>query len=278
MNMDKKIQMIGRKPIFPKGKVYASADWHGCGKLAKQVLNYLKPEDTLIFIGDAMDRGPNGYEIMKKLLSDDRVVYMRGNHEELMAEGLRMVLNGRSVYDSWWISNGGGVTWGDVELESDEILEGIITEINKMPTEVSYQAKDGHEVILEHAGYTPFIIPHRSHNPLWDRGHFYDSWTEDHAADNKYLVHGHTPVQYLRYEYGYKDETPKTEKDFIGKRQFMQDIFEEGEEFVKPEVIRYCGGHKFDVDMCTVYSDRVALLDLDTFEVIYFDDNTPKEE
>jgi hypothetical protein len=39
----------------------------------------------------------------------------------------------------------------------------------------------------------------------------------------------------------------------------------------KPEVIRYCDGHKFCIDMCTVASDRVALLDLDTFEVKYFD-------
>ena len=45
----------------------------------------------------------------------------------------------------------------------------------------------------------------------------------------------------------------------------------DGEEIIKPEIIRYCSGHKFDVDMCTIASDRISLLDLDTFEVIYFD-------
>ena len=39
----------------------------------------------------------------------------------------------------------------------------------------------------------------------------------------------------------------------------------------KPEVIRYCDGHKFDIDMCTIASERIALIDLDTFEIKYFD-------
>ena len=58
-----------------------------------------------------------------------------------------------------------------------------------------------------------------------------------------------------------------TKEDMIEKRKFMR-----GEPIkYKPEIIRYCDGHKFCVDMCTVYSDRIALLDLDTFETIYFD-------
>ena len=46
----------------------------------------------------------------------------------------------------------------------------------------------------------------------------------------------------------------------------------------KPNIIRYCDGHKFDIDMCTVVSGRIALLDLDTFEEIYIDGEIPKGE
>ena len=50
--------------------------------------------------------------------------------------------------------------------------------VDKMPTELRYTSPAGHTVIMEHAGYTPFGMPRRSHDPLWDRDHFYDSWDE----------------------------------------------------------------------------------------------------
>ena len=37
-----------------------------------------------------------------------------------------------------------------------------------------------------------------------------------------------------------------------------------------PDVLFYCNGHKIDIDLCTIVSNRIALLDLDTFEVKYF--------
>ena len=45
-----------------------------------------------------------------------------------------------------------------------------------MSTKAVYHSPLGHHVILEHAGYTPFDMPHRNHYPLWDREHFYDEW------------------------------------------------------------------------------------------------------
>ena len=81
-----------------------------------------------------------------------------------------------------------------------------------------------------------------------------------------YLVHGHTPVQYLKFDYGYNGQEPLSKEDLKFKRTWdLNAIY-------KPEVIRYCDGHKFDIDMCTIVSGRIALLDLDTFEVIYFDE------
>ena len=126
---------------------------------------------------------------------------------------------------------------------------------------------------MEHAGYTPFDVPHRSHDPLWDREHFYDKWDTGFERDgldpeNTYLVHGHTPVQYLRLMYGYNGMEPFTENEIKHKRDWYWDG---NEKVIIPEVIRYTDGHKFDIDCCTIVSGRIALLDLDTFEVIYFD-------
>ena len=37
------------------------------------------------------------------------------------------------------------------------------------------------------------------------------------------------------------------------------------------EIVTYCDGHKIDIDLCTVYTDKVAILNLDTLIPIYFE-------
>lgn len=263
------------------GRVFCSSDWHGCWNLAYKVIEYLKPDDKLYFLGDAIDRNPDGIKIFNELTSDPRVVFIKGNHEDMMARAIPFVYaetedpavcyyNNRIVQH--WYNNGGLKTAQAFYDMTKEEVFAIRTAINKMPTECIYHSLKGHDVILEHAGYTPFDIPHRTHDPLWDREHFKDDWFGGYKLNNlkpsnTYLVHGHTPVHYLKYEYGYNGKTSMTKEDMIEKRKFMR-----GEPIkYKPEIIRYCDGHKFDIDMCSAYSGRAALLDLDTFEPIYFD-------
>lgn len=266
-----------------KPRVFASADWHGCGELADKVFKFLKPDDILYFLGDSIDRGPDGVKIFQKLISDPRVHYIKGNHDEMMRELLPYLYAEKTDINAYhgnkyglWFGNGGHVTAQD--LMSNYTPEEICLfkkALDEMPTKLTYKSPAGHTVIMEHAGYTPFDIPHRSHDPLWDREHFYDRWASgcgaSETARDTYLIHGHTPVQYLKFMYGYNGEQPLTKEEMIAKRQFMQDIIMDGEEIIKPTIIRYCNGHKFDIDMCTVASNRIALLDLDTFEEIYFD-------
>lgn len=259
------------------GRVYATSDWHGCAQPAMKIFEYLQPDDTLYFIGDAIDRGEDGIKLMNKLLTDPRIIYLKGNHEEFMADCVPTLMEGHSGYaGNWLCGNGGEKTWDSMQHMSDESKMWYVHKIHKMPTKVVYRSPKGHAVILEHAGYSPFDMPHRSHNPLWDREHFYDEWDngfdrEKLDPEKTYLVHGHTPVQYLQFMYGYKGDHPLTKEEFIAKRQFMEGIIMDGEKPIQPKIIRYCDGHKFDIDMCTIVSGRVALLDLDTFETIYFD-------
>ena len=130
---------------------------------------------------------------------------------------------------------------------------------------ITYTNVDGKKIVLEHAGFTPGP-PHRSHDPLWDREHFLDSWKK---SETDYIIHGHTPVQYLEFYYGYNGQTKKDTEKMKAQIEFDKtgDITN-----WKPTILHYCDGHKIDLDMCTITSGRVALLDLDTFEEIYFDD------
>ena len=261
------------------GKVYASADWHGCGDPAFKVIEYLQPDDKLYFLGDAIDRGPDGIKILDKLLTDPRVIFIKGNHEKIMADAIPDALErGITTYEGMkWMNNGGLKTWGAIEYKSDESKMWYVHKINQMPTEVIYTSPAGHTVIMEHAGYSPFIKPLREHSPLWDRDHFHDEWYlsgygyKGLDPEKTYLVHGHTPVQYLDYDYGYRGQETIKDKDYFkAKYAFIADI--DVEDYCpKPEVLCYCDGHKFDIDMCTISSERIALMDLDTFEIKYFD-------
>jgi len=261
--------------MMKKGKVFCSSDWHGTGYLADKVFDFLKPDDTLYFLGDAIDRNPDGVKIFQALMDRPNTFYIKGNHDEMMARCIPSLYKDNLYNDldlSLWYSNGGSKTASALECLSKEDTYKIKKKIDTMPTELIYTSPAGHTVIMEHAGYTPFDIPHRSHDPLWDRDHFYDKWDNgfnknELNPDTTYLVHGHTPVQYLKYTYGYEGQEQLTKEEMKYKRIWYLD----NAPVPAPTIIRYCDNHKFDVDMCTIVSNRIALLDLDTFEEIYFD-------
>ena len=253
------------------GKVWASSDWHGCGKIADKVFEYLQSDDTLYFIGDACDRGPDGLRIMQRLLDDKRVIYLCGNHEEMMTLAIPALEESRTdMFVSQWFQNGGYETWSQMELIKEVDRYNLIYQIKKLPFEQKYINKNGDTIILEHAGYTPGDIPHRSHDPLWDRAHFHDNWNKNNSkTKNTYLIHGHTPIQYLKFDYGCKGSTPLTKEELKIKNQWW---LKDAQKDYKPTIFRYCDNHKFDIDMCTIVSKRIALLNLDTFEEVYFDE------
>ena len=256
-------------------RVFASSDWHGNGELAKKVLEWLKPEDVLYFLGDAMDRGPDGIKIFDELINRPNTYYICGNHEDMMASGITYLttMNNISYCESYkrfihWMQNGGGMTTPSLEKIPVEAMLEYRNRIRQMPEELIYQSPAGHTVIMEHAGYTPFNYNPKKHDPLWDRSHFNDAWN---GSEDLFLVHGHTPVHFLKYEYGYKSMPKTTKEEMKLKQQWSKSVITNENFDWQPSIIRYCDGHKFNIDMGTAFSNRIALLDLDTFEEFYFD-------
>ena len=250
------------------GKVFCSSDWHGCGTIAKKVMEYLQPDDKLYFLGDAIDRGEDGIEILQMLMRDPRVVFIRGNHEEMMRKRYRH----DEKFDErhTWDYNGNYYTEKAFHFLSAEEQEEILQFLDKTPIKWVYKSKK-HTFYMTHSGYMPEFSPYYEHPDtfclLWDRKHFFDDWKEE--WDKIIILHGHTPVQYLKFEHGYKGQTEDDSKEALEiKRQYM----ENGIISWKPEVLCYCDGHKYDLDMGTIKSKRIALLDLDTLEPIYFDE------
>ena len=191
-----------------------------------------------------MDRGPDGYALFLELLSDERVVYLKGNHEDMMAKGIEDYVTCSDIYDDfglWTLSNGGSSTWNSIRTLSDEVLLQIVARLRKLPCEAVYVNKKGQTVYMNHAGIPPMFREGKSEwDLIWNRKYYYekkpDFWDIENwnpEWDNSYLVHGHTPI-----------------KEDIG-------------------ILKYSDDHCFNLDIGTVWRNKTVLFNLDTFKPTY---------
>lgn len=233
-------------------KTYACSDLHGRYDLWLQILNYCDETDTIYFLGDAIDRGPEGFEVMRSLLQDPRVKYLKGNHEELLTNASLYLFGEETDAESYlvWLANGGNSTYEKLFIKQPiEVSEDYVSTLKKLPIISIYNNKNNQKVILTHAGCDPDSIT----NVLWNREHLLTSkWT---GEENTFIVHGHTPVQHLVSRHFERIET------FDGKSFKLND---------SPQVAYYCNRHKIDIDIGAYAVNKAVLLDLDTFEPIYF--------
>ena len=56
--------------------------------LVDSILNYCNSDDVIYFLGDGGDRGPDGIRCIQRLLSDPRIIYIKGNHEQMLENGI----------------------------------------------------------------------------------------------------------------------------------------------------------------------------------------------
>lgn len=170
----------------------AIGDIHGCPLSLDRLLEHLRlsDDDTLLFIGDYIDRGPDSKGVIDRLIrlqQERECIFLRGNHEELLLGYLD-----RGEYDLWAI-NGGIQTLasygqhGEGATIPDDHEEFIRSTI-------LYHETD--EFLFVHAGIRPTMTVAESleeNDPmvfLWERGHLKASQT----PWEKTVVCGHTPV------------------------------------------------------------------------------------
>ncbi len=80
-------------------------DIHGCAKEFGELLDKVQPgpEDRLILLGDLFDRGPDSWEVFKKVQRlekafGDRFVLLRGNHEDYLLRE-KLTLKERMIWE-----------------------------------------------------------------------------------------------------------------------------------------------------------------------------------
>ncbi|MFC1826910.1 metallophosphoesterase family protein [Thermodesulfobacteriota bacterium] len=187
-------------------KTFVIGDIHGCSDLLEELLEKITPlakDDTVIFIGDYIDRGSDSrgvIDIVLKLRSEHtRVITLMGNHE-------LMLLNAIKGYaEKEFLAMG-----GDATLKSYDIPPGSFKDLTAMlpDTHLSffrellpYWADEDH--IYVHAGLQPGVhLTQQSPDWLfWSRDAFIHS-TYDFG---KKVIYGHTPY-----------DKPKIEANKIG--------------------------------------------------------------
>ena len=210
----------------------AFADLHGNLSIWRKIQERINTNDHVYVLGDAADRGPDGYQIIKEMMNDSRITYLKGNHDDMFVRG---VLEGNTKTLAHWINNCGGRDTYE-RWRFDGCDYGMLKWLRSRPLREFLVTSKG-LILLSHAGYTPSREPLTSLTDfdfLWDRCHLYDPWQL--GDEDIYVVHGHTPIV-LSPWYVSWPESP----------------------------MFYCDGHKVNIDMCTFETNVCTLLNLDDF-------------
>src|SRR5918912_452221 len=74
-------------------RTIAIGDIHGCSTALDALIEAIRPrpEDTIVTLGDYINRGPDSRGVLDRLIDLGRrcrLVPLRGNHEEMLAEAL----------------------------------------------------------------------------------------------------------------------------------------------------------------------------------------------
>ena len=166
---------------------------------------------------------------------------MKGNHEDMLVNAMKEWLPDHIKGFEYQLleQNGGRQTFNSWKNGPER--DKWVNRLDKLPWYVSYTNTFGQEIILTHAGFTYPNTPEYD-EAIWSRDHFHDDWE---GYEDVIIVHGHTPTSYMTWD--------------------------------TYEVVRYCNGHKIDIDVLTWRTNKVALLNLDTLEPVYLTIDTENE-
>lgn len=147
--------------------VWAVGDVHGFYQTMMELCNQmdLQEGDWVVFLGDLIDRGPNAFGVVHHVMTADRVVSVKGNHEDMMVQQFTMEKMQHPDLDVMlWMRNGGNTTvesYMRAHQTSDGELDEVAFEacaeqhtnwMAELPTHIVLN-----QWRLVHAGYRPSV-------------------------------------------------------------------------------------------------------------------------
>lgn len=180
-----RIKLTPRKA--PTGRTFVIGDLHGCSHALDLMLQELMPskDDTLVTLGDYVDRGPDSRGVIDRLLELEQrtqLIPLMGNHEILMLDAQEGTMDVGS-----WLSVGGRQTmasYGADGTEWDKVPEAHWHFLKRLRR---WHATDSH--IFAHANVNAMLpMPDQSDDWL-----FWRRFEESHPHfSGKLLICGHT--------------------------------------------------------------------------------------
>lgn len=176
--------MAKHETLLKSGRLLAIGDVHGCSKLLKKLLKFVdpQPEDTVIMLGDYVDRGPKSKKVIDYLLDwkwKASLVCLKGNHELILEHASRSPLNQKH-----WKKVGGQATLDSYGGSLDQIPIAHWDFIKR--TRFFYETDD---FIFVHGGLHP-------RRPLLDQDQEEMCWLRFRDAkphkSGKVVICGHT--------------------------------------------------------------------------------------
>lgn len=173
--------------VVPKtaGRRLAIGDVHGCYQTLTALIDRLQlhPEDTLFFLGDYVNKGPSGKQVLDfiaSLSSQCQVHAILGNHDKMVLD----LLNGEEEAREQLRSIDHGDEFFHVTEEERRRYSGQLSQFHYYFISSEY--------LLVHAGFdfslsNPFLGREAMLNI---RSFYYDP----SKAQNKIVVHGHVPL------------------------------------------------------------------------------------
>jgi serine/threonine protein phosphatase 1 len=186
------------------GRLFAIGDIHGCVDELTAMLSAIAPVrgDTVVFVGDYIDRGPAARDVIEVLLEFRRgpaeYVFLKGNHEDMMLSFLGLP----GHYGESFLFNGGAPTLESYGVPDDaHPLERIPAEhVDFLKTLATSYLHPPY--LFVHAGISPLrqLEEQSVEDMLWIRQEFIFNPHQLGAT----VVFGHTPMRAVMVDLPYK--------------------------------------------------------------------------
>jgi serine/threonine protein phosphatase 1 len=187
-------------------RTFVIGDIHGCADEAAYLLDAIAPsaEDTVVFLGDYVDRGPASKNVIDRLVrlrrEGPQCVFLKGNHEDMF---LGFLGKGGHYGDSFF-NNGGEATLRSYGLEGrpgSDLAERLPPDHLEflLSLQMSWRQED---LFCVHAGLAPLqsLEDQESEDMLWIRDEFVSSPHEFPFT----ILFGHTPHREVLLDLPYK--------------------------------------------------------------------------
>ncbi len=169
-------------------RIIAIGDIHGYSRPLASLLNAIqpRPDDTIVTLGDYVDRGPDSRGVIEMLLALERhcrLVPILGNHDEMM----RDIAGGQSAFFDNWLNYGGTATLASYDCADPSRIP---------PTHLDFLARcrDYYETerhFFVHGNYWP-TLPLSQHRALELRWESLRQRIPGPHVSGKIAVLGHT--------------------------------------------------------------------------------------